>query len=144
MLEQKRNEETSKLATLIADGRKQLFMQRAEMTNEIFKMAENKLISYSSTKEYKAKLFESAQNIATLFGNNSCVIYINEKDLDSADKLNEIFDSKAEILTDNKSVKLGGIKAFCKELSIVADETLDSKLEAQREWFTENSSLSVL
>ena len=144
MLEQKRNEATSKLATLIADGRKQLFMQRAEMTNEIFKMAENKLISYSSTKEYKAKLFESAQNIATLFGNNSCVIYINEKDLDSADKLNEIFDSKAEILTDNKSVKLGGIKAFCKELSIVADETLDSKLEAQREWFTENSSLSVL
>lgn len=144
MLELKRNEETSKLATLVADGRKKLFMQRAEMTNEIFKMAENKLIKYSETKEYNAKLLESAQNIATLFGGNSCVIYINEKDLVSADKIKAIFNGKAEILADNKSVKLGGIKAFCKEMSIVADETLDSKLEAQREWFTENSSLSVL
>lgn len=144
MLEQKRNEETSKLATLVADGRKKLFMERAEMTNEIFKMAEKKLIKYSATEEYKAKFLESAKNIAELFGNNCCVVYINEKDLESADKIKEIFNSKAEILTDNKSVRLGGIKAFCKELSIVADETLDSKLEAQREWFIENSSLSVL
>ena len=144
MLEQKRNEETSKLATLIADGRKKLFMERAEMTNEIFKMAESKLIKYSATKEYKAKFLESAQSIADLFGDNACVVYINEKDLDFADKIKDIFNSKAEILADNKSVRLGGIKAFCKELSIVADETLDSKLEAQREWFTENCSLSVL
>ena len=144
MLEQKRNEETSKLATLIAEGRKKLFMERAEMTEEIFKMAENKLHKYSATQEYKNKILESAQNIAALFGNKSCVVYINEKDLASADKIKEIFNSNAEVLADNKSVKLGGIKAFCKELSIVADETLDSKLEAQREWFTENSSLSVL
>ena len=29
-------------------------------------------------------------------------------------------------------------------MRIVADETLDTKLSAQREWFIENSGLSVL
>ena len=29
-------------------------------------------------------------------------------------------------------------------MAIIADETLDTKLEAQREWFIENATLSVL
>ena len=144
MLEQKRNAETSKLAKLIAEGQKNLFIQRAEMTEEVFKMAEEKLIKYASSSEYKTKLLDSAKKIAELFGAENCVIYINEKDMDSADKITAVFGNNAEIVTDNKSVKLGGIKGFCESLRIVADETLDSKLDAQRDWFTENSGLSVL
>jgi len=29
-------------------------------------------------------------------------------------------------------------------MGIIADETFDAKLEAQREWFIENAALSVL
>ena len=53
------------------------------------------------------------------------------------------FAGSTEVVAD-KSIKIGGIKGFCKAMNIVADETLDSKLYAQKEWFIENSGLSVL
>ena len=66
-------------------------------------------------------------------------------------ELRELTDSalgKLQAMSDaefaDKSIKIGGIKGFCKAMNIVADETLDSKLYAQKEWFIENSGLSVL
>lgn len=142
-LEEKKNEETSKLAKMTQDGQKKLFLKRAEMTDNIFKKAEEKLIEYTKTPEYSEKLVQSAKNISALFGAESCVLYINERDIAFADKIKALFSGETEVLSDN-SVKIGGIKGFCKAMSIVADETLDSKLSAQKDWFIENSGLSVL
>lgn len=142
-LEAKRNEETSKIAKLTQEGQKKLFLKRAEMTDSVFRKAEEKLIGYTKTAEYSEKLLESAKNIAALFGNESCTLYVNDKDMNFADKLKSLFDCETDVCTD-KTIKIGGLKGYCKSLSIVADETLDSKLGAQREWFIENSGLSVL
>lgn len=142
-LEAKRNEETSKLAKMTQDGQKKLFLERAEMTESVFKKAEDKLIEYTKTAEYLKKFEESAKNIAALFGNESCTIYVNEKDMASAEKIKSLFSGETELSVD-KSIKIGGLKGYCKSMSIVADETLDSKLYAQKSWFIENSGLSVL
>ena len=61
----------------------------------------------------------------------------------NSDKIKAVFAGSTEVVADN-SIKIGGIKGFCKAMNIVADETLDSKLYAQKEWFIENSGLSVL
>ena len=142
-LEAKRNEETSRLAKLTQEGQKKLFLERAEMTDSVFKKAEEKLALYTKTAEYSEKLMESTKNIAALFGSESCTLYLNEKHMSFADKLKTLFVGETEVCTD-KTIKIGGLKGYCKALSIVADETLDSKLYAQREWFIENSGLSVL
>ncbi len=142
-LEAKKNEETSKLAKMTQDGQKKLFLKRAEMADNIFKKAEEKLIEYTKTSEYSEKLLQSAKNISALFGTESCILYINERDIAFADKIKALFSGETEVLSDN-SVKIGGIKGFCKAMCIVADETLDSKLSAQKDWFIENSGLSVL
>ena len=142
-LEAKRNEETSKIAKLTQEGQKKLFLKRAEMTDSVFRKAEEKLIEYTKTAEYSEKLLESAKNIAALFGNESCTLYVNDKDMNFADKLKSLFDCETDVCID-KTIKIGGLKGYCKSLSIVADETLDCKLGAQREWFIENSGLSVL
>ena len=113
------------------------------MTDSVFKKAEEKLALYTKTAEYSEKLTESAKNVAALFGDKSCTLYLNEKDMDFASRLKTLFAGETEVCTD-KSIKIGGLKGYCKALSIVADETLDSKLGAQREWFIENSGLSVL
>lgn len=49
------------------------------MTDEVFEMAAQKLIKYTETKEYKLKLVDSARQIAELFDDNRCVVYINER-----------------------------------------------------------------
>ena len=142
-LEAKRNEETSRLAKLTQEGQKKLFLERAEMTDNVFKKAEEKLIEYTKSAEYSEKLLQSANEIAALFGSESCTLYLNEKDMSFADRLKVLFAGETEVCTD-KTIKIGGLKGYCNALSIVADETLDSKLGAQREWFIENSGLSVL
>lgn len=142
-LEESRNRETSKLAKMMQDSQKELFLERAKMTESVFEKAEKKLIEYTKTDEYKTSLVESAKSISELFKNNSCVIYVNERDIDYADKISSVFGAKTQVLAD-KSIKIGGIKGWCKTMNIVADETLDSKLGAQKEWFIENSGLSVL
>lgn len=142
-LEAKKNEETSKLAKMMQDGQKKLFLERAGMTDIIFKKAEEKLIEFTKTAEYAGKLLNSAKNIADLFGTENCILFINERDMSSADKITSLFGGKAEISAD-RTVKIGGIKGYCPSMSIVADETLDSKLYEQRDWFIENSGLSVL
>lgn len=142
-LEAKKYVETSKLARLVQESQKKLFRERAKMTDEVFEMAAQKLIKYTETEEYKAKLIESAKKIAKLFSDNRSVIYINEKDMKYSTDLLSVFSGMAELVTDN-SIRIGGLKGYCKSMRIIADETLDTKLCAQREWFIENSGLSVL
>lgn len=142
-LEHKRNAEASKLAKLIQESQKNIFLERAEMTEKVFEMAEEKLLKYTQTAEYKNMLFDCAAEISKAFEDNDCVIYLNERDIDCSDKIIGLFGGKAEIQTD-RSVKIGGIKGFCEALGIIADETLDTRLAAQKEWFIENSGLSVL
>lgn len=142
-LELKRNEEISKLAKMTQEGQKQLFLERSKMTETVFKKAEEKLIEYTNTAEYSEKLIQSAKNIADIFGSEDCLLYVSKKDISASDRISALFDGKADVVQDN-SIKIGGIKGYCKTLSIVADETLDSKLYAQKDWFIENSGLSVL
>lgn len=142
-LEAKKNEETSKVAKIMQEKQKELFLKRLEMTETIFKKAEDKLINYTKTDKYSQKLIDSAKAISEFFGNKNCTLSISEKDLNSADKISAVFSGNAEVIAD-KSIKIGGIKGYCSELNIIADETLDSKLAAQKEWFVENSCLSVL
>ena len=131
------------VSRLVQESQKKLFRERAKMTDEVFEMAAQKLIKYTETKEYKLKLVDSARQIAELFDDNRCVVYINEKDMKYSTEILAAFHGMAELVKDN-SIKIGGLKGYCKSMRIVADETLDTKLSAQREWFIENSGLSVL
>lgn len=142
-LEAKKNEQTSKIAKLMQEGQRKLFLERAEMTESVFKKAEEKLIEFTKTTKYSELLNNYAKNISALFDGKSCIIYVNERDMALADQIKTLFGGKAELCAD-KTIKIGGLKGYCEALSIVADETLDSKLNAQREWFFENSGLSVL
>ena len=142
-LEESRNRQTGILAKKIQEGQKKLFLERAEMTESVFKKAEEKLVEYTKTSDYSNSLVKSAKEVAKLFADNDCVVYVNERDMKNSDKIKAVFAGSTEVVAD-KSIKIGGIKAFCKAMNIVADETLDSKLYAQKEWFIENSGLSVL
>lgn len=142
-LEAKRNEETHKIAKALQEGQKELFLERTKMTDSVFEKAQSKLIEFTQSAEYTDKLFNSAKAIAQLFDNESCMLYVAENDLSNADKICALFNGNAQVCVD-KSIKIGGIKGYCSKMQISVDETLDSKLEQQRQWFIENSGLSVL
>ncbi len=124
------------------ESRKELFKKRIEITKSVFEKAEQKLRTFTDTDDYNNYLSKSAQEIADAFSNNACVIYLNEKDAHKADIIKSII-PQCEIQIDN-TITLGGIKGYCKALSILADNTLDTKLSNKHQWFCENSGLKVV
>ena len=138
-----RTRQTAILAKNTQDGQRKLFIERSAMVEEVFKMAADKLVAFAKSDAYTAKLTDSAKAIADVFDGRDCVLYVNERDLGAAEGIKALFGGSTEVRAD-KTIKIGGIRGYCASMGIIADETLDSKLEAQREWFVENAALSVL
>ena len=142
-LTEKHNSMTAQLAKKTQDGQKKLYIERSAMTDEVFELAAEKLIAFTQSDKYEPELFDGAKAVAELFGENDCVVYVKESDMSYGDKIKSFFGGNAEVAAD-ETIKIGGVKGFCKSMGIIADETLDSKLEEQRGWFVENAELSVL
>lgn len=134
---------TRDLAKREKQGKDELFVKRSHMMRNIFEKATEKLTEYTSTEAYKTKLFEQVKEIAKIFGNKSCVIYLNEKDLRFSKELQDCFQGETTVEALSE-ITIGGVKVFCQQDAIIADETLDSKLEDQKQWFIENSALKVM
>lgn len=142
-LTEKHNSMTAQLAKKTQEGQKKLYIERSAMTDEVFELAAEKLVAFTQSDKYEPELFDGAKAVAELFGENDCVVYVKESDMSYGDKIKSFFGGNAEVAAD-ETIKIGGVKGFCKSMGIIADETLDSKLEEQRGWFVENAELSVL
>ena len=122
--------------------RRELFCERSRIAEEVFDEARKRLGDFASSDGYKSFLESSAGKISSLFGEESCVLYIAPADERFRDMLSSIL-PKAEIKTDNR-ITIGGIRAYCKKLGITADDTLDARLDDQKEWFVANSGLKAV
>ena len=142
-LRKSRNRKTAQFAKEARENRSKLFVERSRMVDEIFEAAGEKLIAYSATDDYKEALRNSAREIAALFEDNDCVIMLSERDMSAAEEIKGFFGGNVQVQAD-QNITIGGIKCFCESKSIIADETLDTKLQAQREWFVEHAALSVV
>ena len=76
-----------------------------------------------------------------MFGKKKSVVSIADKDKRFIPQI-EKYISNCEIKTDD-TIKIGGIKCYCEEMSIIADDTLDSKFEIQKRKFVDNSGFTV-
>lgn len=134
---------TGQYAVKNLEAQGKVYKKREEITNSVFKKAAEKLTDFTSSPQYKELLIKYAKEIADIFKDNSCVVYINDNDNKFAEEIKAQFDGDVTVEND-VTIKIGGIKGFCKDLKIVADNTLDSKLDSQKDWFTENSGLKVM
>lgn len=134
---------TGQYAVKNLEAQGKVYKKREEITNSVFEKAFAKLKDFTSTPQYKDLLIKSAKEIADIFKDNSCVIFISENDNKFAQDIKAQFSGEVTVEND-VAIKIGGIKGFCKDLKIVADNTLDSKLNSQKDWFTENSGLKVM
>ena len=122
--------------------RRELFGERESVAEEVFDEARQKLKDFVSSDEYKSYLERSAKEIYDLFGDESCVLYIAPSDEKYIETLSFILPN-AEIKTDSR-ITIGGIKAYCKNLGLTADDTLDTRLDDQKDWFIANSGLKAV
>lgn len=137
-----KSEITGEYAVKNLKAQGEVFKVRDNMVNEVFKRCEEKLISFTAAPEYKDKLLSLAKEVAGAFNNNSCIVYVKEDDLKFENDIKSVFPGDVEVQSDVK-IRIGGLKGYCKDMNIVADNTLDSKLESKREWFVDNIDLKI-
>lgn len=133
---------TSKYAVKNLEAQGEIFKTRDKMLKEIFDRCEKKLIDFTNSDEYKNKLISYAEEIAQTFGDKACIVYVKNDDLKFENDIKGVFSGEVTVEGDLE-IRIGGLRGYCKELKLVADNTLDSKLDNKKSWFVENADLKI-
>lgn len=124
------------------ESRKQLFEKRNSITKEVFEKSRKKLLEFTKTDEYPKLIAKYAKAISDVLTEPGTIVYVREEDLPFSDTIKENFGCECTIEV-KENIKIGGIYCYNPSTGIIADETLDSKLDEQYTWFAENSGLRL-
>ncbi len=126
------------------ERKKQLLDKRNQITLNVFKEAKNELIKFTDSKDYKIFLQKLSKNLSNVISSSQEIyIYVKDKDLIYSEDIKKAV-GKSCLVKASNDILIGGLYAFDSNDRIIIDETLDTKLEMQKDWFKENSKLSVL
>ena len=136
----KMNKETNRtLSNLEAAYKSEISKLRQSVTDDVFAKAYENLQKFPQTESYAGFLESSAGKLSLLYS-ESAVIYIRPEDEKYIPNIKKAFGQAVSFEQDN-SIKLGGIKVYFKNAGVIADDTLDSRLEEQKKTFIKNCGL---
>jgi len=122
------------------EGRRKLFERRSEIMDEVFDKARERLIEFTKSDSYEKFLKDVVCSVLEILNGSDLVLYLRSEDKRFVDALKSSCKTQCEFSVDD-SIRLGGVKGYSKSQGVIVDETLDARLEDQREWFVENSGL---
>ena len=123
--------------------RARLTDKRGAITDEVFGDAREKLTAFTESDGYADFLKKSAAGFAAVFPQGDVIVYVRPGDMRFADDIKKAFGRDCKVESSDE-ITIGGCRAGVVGGSTVADDTLDTRFEAQREWFLENSGMSVI
>ncbi len=129
------------VASSYSDCRAKVAQKRTQLTQNVFEKAEKKLVEFSNSDEYIDFLAKSLKEIYSYVGEELSVS-VKPEDIDKVLKASEKCGVPCKANADT-TIKLGGIKSESEKLNKIFDDTLDSRLEDQREWFFANSNFKI-
>lgn len=136
------NRIASETSRTIAAGKKSVFTRRQQIEEEVFAKAEQKLLAFTQSEKYLSWLTKRTAEVSRVLNADDVVLYVRESDLKYQKKLRDYFGQNCQI-QPSETIRIGGIKGHSPAMGLVADETLDTRLDQQREWFYEHSGLTV-
>lgn len=124
------------------EARHALLSKRRDMMAAIFDRARQKLRDYAATPEYAADLAESLKKMAARLPADGTVYTVCPRDEALCASLRALCPagSRVEVAAD---IELGGLRGTNAAAGILIDDTLDTRLEQQHDWFTDHSGLTI-
>lgn len=134
---------SSELSKKEIEGRKALFEKRANITNSVFSEATERLLKFTKTDDYVNMLKKYAKKLSSVLTSPGTILYVKKDDLIYSEQIRKEFGEESCTVQASDDIIIGGIRGYNVSMGLIADESLDSKLEEERKWFTENSGLSL-
>lgn len=123
--------------------RRELLEKRHNITDDVFKRAQESLISFTKSDKYTEFLRKASKEFAGVFKSAGTVLYIKPGDEKYEDIIQTAFGSDCTFKADSE-ITIGGIKAYNAASGIIADDTLDTLLSDQYKWFEEHSGMKIV
>lgn len=123
------------------NARRLVFEKRNALTDEIFRQAAEQILRYTQGPEYKTLLENSAKKIAALC-KGQAIVTLRPADQAFEKDLAALFAGRASFVYDD-SLNLGGMRVLDQECNVSYDDTLETRLSSQKDWFMEHSGLVI-
>lgn len=124
-----------------SECRKKVFSRRNEIADKTLSSVAEKLGEFTKSEEYKAFLFGCAEKILDDFGSGNVTLLLRPEDMKFEAELEAKFPNAS--VSQDDSIRIGGLKGINSIVTLLIDDTLDSRLEQQKRWFEENSGLYI-
>ena len=134
------SDHSKKMAELNASKNIKINVKRQELADRVFKAAKEKLETYTSTEEYKKQFLLALEKVKNKMNMDQSVLYINENDKKIEKEIRALIGNACSI---EMKAQIGGFILENKEAGVIVDESYDSLLEDQKDWFYQNSGLII-
>ena len=101
-----------------------------------------KLVEFVNSSNYLEYLTSHVKAVSDEYQMTDCVLCVRKEDLKYADDLKKAYALPIEV-EEGQQIQLGGFIIENKTTNVVVDESLDSNLEAQKDWFYKTSGLMI-
>lgn len=126
-------------AALRQELKADLFRRREEITAEILAHAKAKILEFTSSEHYEPFLRRSCEQAVGLLGSGPMTVCLRREDLRFEDAIRRVL--PVARFKEDDSIRLGGLKFESADGKMIADDTLDERLNSQRNWFFEACGL---
>ena len=133
------SEAANEIATSHTERTRRLIEIREGYVKDIFEKAKEKLVTFSQSKDYPAFMENKIKEVSSYHLDHS-ILFL--QDMHLKDQLVNAYGMHLEVKED-PTIEIGGFKVENQENQLVLDETLDTALKNQREWFNQNSGLTI-
>lgn len=120
---------------------KKLIEKRDGYVADVFNKAREELCKFTQSKEYVDYLVKKAKKISEYKFEKS-VMYVTSQDLKYKDQLIKAYGLDVEVV-ESDEMTIGGLIVENPISHLVVNESLDSALENQKDWFAKNSGLII-
>lgn len=129
----------SQLSSKMMENRRALLARREEILEEVLGKAGERLVAFTGTADYAAFLTASAKKALAVLRTEKPTVYLRPADMSrQAEIAAAIGPCRFE---EDAGIRLGGLRMTDEAGKIAVDDTLDTRLAAQRTWFQQNSGL---
>lgn len=129
----------SRISALASESKRNLAAKREEITACVFKKVEKELLKFTESADYPNFLKKSIESLVGEVGENA-VIYVRKADLELCRGLSADGVLRFE---ESSKIRLGGAAASNEAGTVFAVDTLESRLEEQKDIFKEKADLSI-
>lgn len=119
-----------------------LIAKRQELQTQIFAEVRKVLVDFTKQDEYVSFIEKNIASLPEVIYDGDVVVSISKADEALFKKVSSQFKKEVKIVSDAK-VEIGGFIATNLSQGMIVDNSLDYRLENQKEWFYNHSGLVI-